>query len=150
MYSERPSYVGIIGFIVSISAIMFFFVEIIAGAAISALVAREGFAVAIVYIGFLVSSLLAFFSTIITKDQIPSDQRGRINIADAVALVLNLMLWTLIAYIVAGVGRDPATTLAIFALYYLDSFVLMWLLAGLTHAILFVITLRIWDVTVVD
>ncbi|WP_371801759.1 hypothetical protein [Candidatus Lokiarchaeum ossiferum] len=110
--------------------------------------------------GFLISTFLSIGTSFLGSQQVRD--KKIVAIANLLTFVLNFILWVIICRICV-VQKYPGILdnlsgiqklvifpklMMIFSVYILPNLTLLWLIAGWTHAILYVIILKVADVQV--
>ena len=158
MQINRRYAIQTIGFIGMINSIIFllielFFAELIKDYA-QAHENQNGLLMMIIMIGYLLSGIISIVSTLIGSEYL--DEKQRVYVAVLMAFIFNMLLWIIVSYIM--VLKQFPTVLSnltwgekiivfpkvmmYFAIYILPNLTLLWLMAGWTNAIIFVILLH--------
>jgi len=155
----KPNYISIIGFIGLISSIIFALIEIAFSELLRSLAesTNNSLITVLIFGGFLIAAIVAIIAALLGKDKVSSIKT--VWIGSAIAFLLNLSLWTAIAYISTAKAYPELfnalsfgqkvlafpTIYTTFALYIVGYYSLLWFIAGWTHAILYVCVLLLMN-----
>lgn len=145
-----------VGFIGGITSVIFLMIEALYSEVIKQIVIENGQNVSLVFIemaGFIIALVIAIISTLIGSEYI--EEIKKVYLSTLIAFLLNFLLWVVISYIFVlhkyptilennnGIEKIIAfpTMIYYFSVYILDNLTLLWLFAGWTHAIIYVLFL---------
>lgn len=148
-----------VGFVGMINSIFSLLIELVWSEYIKEIaIANENSSLLILIIigGFLISAILSILASILGSEYIRDKQK--VYIATLLSFLLNLFIWIAISYIfvlkkypgillnLSGIEKIIAfpKMMMNFSVYVLSNLTLLWLYAGWTHVIIYVILLKLF------